>query len=82
MSSCSCAGWLITGTVIDKGEEEEVQETPEQENSAEPEVDTRPISDEDWLRSNSSSRCGDSSPDAEGGETALVGAVVAATAFC
>ncbi|CAP93632.1 Multiple RNA-binding domain-containing protein 1 [Penicillium rubens] len=39
---------------IDKGEEEEVQETPEQENSAEPEVDTRPISDEDWLRSKTS----------------------------
>ncbi|KAJ6190825.1 hypothetical protein N7519_000846 [Penicillium mononematosum] len=41
--------------VIDKGEEEEVQETPEQDNSAEPEVvDTRPISDEDWLRSKTS----------------------------
>ena len=39
---------------IDKGEEDEVQETPEQENSAEPEVDTRPISDEDWLRSKTS----------------------------
>ncbi|KAJ5466354.1 hypothetical protein N7530_010141 [Penicillium desertorum] len=39
---------------IDKGEEEEVQETPEQDNSAEPEVDTRPISDEDWLRSKTS----------------------------
>ncbi|CAG8893116.1 unnamed protein product [Penicillium egyptiacum] len=40
--------------VIDKGEEEEAQETPEEGNSAEVEVETRPISDEDWLRSKTS----------------------------
>ncbi|KAJ5920225.1 hypothetical protein N7516_011083 [Penicillium verrucosum] len=40
--------------VIDKTEEDEVQETPEQDNSAEPEVEAAPVSDADWLRSKTS----------------------------
>ncbi|KAJ5503574.1 Nucleotide-binding alpha-beta plait [Penicillium fimorum] len=40
--------------VVDKNEEEEAQETPEQDNSAEPKVETAPVSDADWLRSKTS----------------------------
>lgn len=40
--------------VIEKSEEEEVEETPEQDNSAEPEVEAAPVSDADWLRSKTS----------------------------
>ncbi|KAJ5964154.1 uncharacterized protein N7479_004030 [Penicillium vulpinum] len=40
--------------VIDKSEKEEVQEILEQDNSAEPEAETGPISDADWLRSKTS----------------------------
>ncbi|KAJ5823978.1 Nucleotide-binding alpha-beta plait [Penicillium robsamsonii] len=39
---------------VDKNEEEEAQETPEQDNPAEPEVETAPVSDADWLRSKTS----------------------------
>lgn len=40
--------------VIDKSQEEKAQETPEQDNSVEPEVETGPVSDADWLRSKTS----------------------------
>lgn len=39
---------------IDNNEEEEAQEAPEQDNSAEPEVEAAPLSDADWLRSKTS----------------------------
>ncbi|KAJ5455344.1 hypothetical protein N7475_010465 [Penicillium sp. IBT 31633x] len=40
--------------VIDKNEEEEVQEKPAEEIVAEPEVEAAPMSDADWLRSKTS----------------------------
>jgi multiple RNA-binding domain-containing protein 1 len=40
--------------VIDKSEVEETQETPTEDNSAVPEVETAPLSDADWLRSKTS----------------------------
>ncbi|KAJ5206726.1 hypothetical protein N7491_002658 [Penicillium cf. griseofulvum] len=40
--------------VVDRSEEEVAQETLEQDNSAEPEAETAPVSDADWLRSKTS----------------------------
>ncbi|KAJ5170202.1 uncharacterized protein N7500_002985 [Penicillium coprophilum] len=40
--------------LVDKSEEKEDQETPEQDNFAGPEVETAPVSDADWLRSKTS----------------------------
>jgi multiple RNA-binding domain-containing protein 1 len=40
--------------VVDRSEEEVAQETSEQDKPAEPEVETAPVSDADWLRSKTS----------------------------